>query len=240
VDEQGYWYGIEGERHGPVSFAELRRLVEEGRLRPVDSVWNEQDQVWTRVSEFPGLLDDAAPGIVGDPGHGRVHEPAPAWEDAAPEEQPVEYAGFWMRAGAFLIDQLVLGMIGFAWGMVAAASGLLDSWLALEQVDPQHMTLDRLLESIPWSYYAVSTAISWIYYAGQEASRFQATLGKRAMGLVVADAHGNRCGFGTTTLRFLVKSFVSPIFLVGFLIVLFTEHRQALHDLVAGTFVEKL
>jgi len=86
----------------------------------------------------------------------------------------------------------------------------------------------------------VSSAIAWVYFAGQEASPWQATLGKKAMGLIVVDREGARCGFGTTTLRFLVKNFVSPIFLLGFLMVLFTEHKQALHDMVAGTFVEKL
>ncbi|RCK10978.1 hypothetical protein DT075_21855 [Bacillus licheniformis] len=39
--------------------------------------------------------------------------------------------------------------------------------------------------------------------------------------------------------RFLAKSFLSPILMIGYIMAFFTERRQALHDMLAGTIVVK-
>ena len=84
--------------------------------------------------------------------------------------------------------------------------------------------------------------LAWIYYASLEASPWQATLGKKAMGIRVVDRDGMRCSFGRTSLRLFSKIFLSGLLTlgVGYLFAAFTEKKQALHDLLADTFCEKL
>jgi uncharacterized RDD family membrane protein YckC len=78
----------------------------------------------------------------------------------------------------------------------------------------------------------------WVgYKAIFECSAIQATPGKRAVGLMVTDAHGNRITFGVSLLRtFVAFVSVSTGFLI-YLVALFTPRRQSVHDLIASTLV---
>lgn len=67
-------------------------------------------------------------------------------------------------------------------------------------------------------------------------SKYQATIGKRVVGIVVLDVNGERISFMRAVLRFLA-TFPSAISLVGYLMVLFTRKKQTMHDMLAGTVV---
>ena len=123
-----------------------------------------------------------------------------------------EYAGFWVRLVAFIIDAVVLAVVGFVLGLVIA---------------------DRSTESL------ASTVVGWLYYAGMESSARQATLGKMALGLAVTDLQGNRITFFRATGRHFAKILSALILLIGFVMVAFTEKKQGLHDLLASTLVVK-
>ncbi len=72
-----------------------------------------------------------------------------------------------------------------------------------------------------------------------ESSPQQATLGKMALGLKVTDLRGEPISFGKATGRYFGK-FVSELILyVGFMMAGWTEKKQALHDIMAGTLVVK-
>lgn len=77
----------------------------------------------------------------------------------------------------------------------------------------------------------------WVYFSVFEFSGLQATLGKKCLGLKVTDLQGNRISLGRSTLRFFCKILSLLLLGLGFWIQPFTEKRQALHDLLAGTFV---
>jgi uncharacterized RDD family membrane protein YckC len=85
--------------------------------------------------------------------------------------------------------------------------------------------------------YALQIVIVWLYYALQECSPVQATLGKRAMGIKVTDDYGRRIGFGRATGRYFGKIISGIIFNIGFLLAGWTARKQALHDMLAGTLV---
>jgi hypothetical protein len=70
-----------------------------------------------------------------------------------------------------------------------------------------------------------------------ESSDWQATLGKRAMGIKVVDEYGNRIGFGRATGRYYSKIVSTIIFSVGYMMAGWTERKQGLHDKMAGAFV---
>ena len=132
-------------------------------------------------------------------------------------------AGFWRRCAAHLIDGALL--LVFAWvaaialGFVFVLTGLRDRTAVLALS------------------YVTILAIDWLYFALQESSAAQATLGKRAFDLKVVDERGERIGFGRASFRFVGKIFSGLILGIGFLMAGVTARRQALHDLLAGTFV---
>ena len=69
-------------------------------------------------------------------------------------------------------------------------------------------------------------------------SRWGRTPGKAALGLRVVTANGETPGLFRSLLReTLGKGLSSCILYLGFLLALFDERHQALHDKIAGTFV---
>lgn len=79
--------------------------------------------------------------------------------------------------------------------------------------------------------------IEWLYWTVFESSSWQATPGKRMLGLRVTDMDGNRIGFGRANARYWSKILSFLILLIGFLMVAFTRRKQGLHDLIASTLV---
>jgi len=77
----------------------------------------------------------------------------------------------------------------------------------------------------------------WLYFALMESSGWQATLGKRAMGIKVTDQFGQRIGFGRATGRYFGAFLSQFLFLIGYMMAAFTPRKQALHDIMAGTLV---
>jgi uncharacterized RDD family membrane protein YckC len=85
----------------------------------------------------------------------------------------------------------------------------------------------------------VGILITWLYFTISESSPWQATLGKKLLGLKVADEAGNRIGFGKANGRYWSKILSALILCIGFIMVAFTEKKQGLHDKIAGTLVFK-
>jgi uncharacterized RDD family membrane protein YckC len=118
------------------------------------------------------------------------------------------YGGFWKRTAAWLIDSIVVG----------AATGLLIT-----------VTLGIGIVGIFFAH--------WLYEAAMLSSSWQATLGKRALGMVVTDLQGQRLSFAHATGRHFAKWLSTLTLFIGFVMAAFTDKKQALHDMVAGTVV---
>ncbi len=78
---------------------------------------------------------------------------------------------------------------------------------------------------------------AWLYAAGLEASRSQATIGKRWMGLKVTDLQGERLSFLRASGRYAAKYISALPCFLGFMGALFSSRGLALHDRLAGTRV---
>ena len=134
------------------------------------------------------------------------------------------YAGFWRRVAALLVDQFIL----------------LAVTLPIRLVVPIAFITGRdVATMIGQAMGAVTIAglIWWFYFAGFESSRWQATPGKRLMGIRVTDAAGARASFARTTGRSFAKILSGLLCGIGYLMAAFTARKQALHDLIAGTLV---
>lgn len=79
--------------------------------------------------------------------------------------------------------------------------------------------------------------LMFLYAALMESSKYQATLGKQALGIKVVGNNGERISFLRALARFGLK-FLSYAFLfIGFIIIAFTRKSQGLHDIITDTFV---
>jgi uncharacterized RDD family membrane protein YckC len=129
------------------------------------------------------------------------------------------YAGFWRRVVAALIDGVLLSLITVPLSLAFDGDG-----------GAVNTTASATASTL-------STVISWLYSSLMESSSKQATLGKMALGIIVTDLEGRRISFGRATGRYFAKILSALILGIGYLMVAFTERKQGLHDMVAGTLV---
>lgn len=88
-------------------------------------------------------------------------------------------------------------------------------------------------------YLLLSTLIGWVYYAPMESSTEQATLGRMAVGIIVTDLSGNRISFRRASARYFASILPLPTLGIGYFMAAWTEKKQTLHDMIAGTLVIK-
>lgn len=180
-------------------------------------------------------------------------QPAPGSPPAESEELgPLEptpispvYAGFWRRAVALVIDVLLVGV-----PLTAILFAFFPEQLMLEAVEPPPLTVQFLL-------YQAFTIVVWlVYVAGFESSRYQATVGKHIMGILVTDRKFQRAGFGQCVKRgwiywlpgavslidalmhiMVLQLIAFVVVLVSCVMVAFTARKQALHDIIAHCYL---
>ncbi|TAK95401.1 RDD family protein [Patescibacteria group bacterium] len=137
------------------------------------------------------------------------------------------YVGFWMRAAAMIIDAIILAAVGFAIGLVIGVVNLTTNSGLLSGANP---ILEKLF------FQLIELAIFFVYHIFM-VIRFQATLGKMALGMRVYADDLSRPSVGKVVGREFGK-LVSMITLgIGYLMTAFTGKKQALHDMIAGTVV---
>ncbi len=84
----------------------------------------------------------------------------------------------------------------------------------------------------------VGGVVLWLLYSPLfECSALQGTPGKKVMGIRIVDSKGNTISFSTAILRSLVKLAEGVLLCIPYLLALFTERKQTLHDLVADSVV---
>jgi uncharacterized RDD family membrane protein YckC/ribosomal protein L40E len=144
------------------------------------------------------------------------------------------YAGFVRRSAALILDFLIL--IGGEVLLAALIGGLI---LLMAAVGNHDIDFD-IIRSFAVGFGVVfSFAINWIYFTWFESSKYQATLGKKIMGLIVADQDGKRIYFGQANFRYWGKILSTLILFGGFWMMAFFKNKRTLHDLLAGTMVLK-
>ena len=151
-------------------------------------------------------------------------------------QRPVQYAGFWLRFVAYLIDAVVIWIVALPiYLILGAAFGLSMSSIAR---DPNGVMLGSTLGPL-FLFEGCLLFGLWLYFAIMESSAWQGTVGKKVLGLRVTDLNGNRISFGRATGRFFAKVLSNFTLLIGYIMAGFTAKKQALHDVIAGCLVTK-
>jgi uncharacterized RDD family membrane protein YckC len=137
----------------------------------------------------------------------------------------MRYAGFWIRVVAYIIDGFILSTIMILIGTIWSLGSDGDTIDVITTVAQSSMVV------------FISFFLNWFYYAILESSEYQATLGKKLLGLQVTDEFGRRMSFGRATGRYFSKFISSLILGIGYIMAAFTDRKQALHDKLASTLV---
>jgi uncharacterized RDD family membrane protein YckC len=153
-------------------------------------------------------------------------EPAPvAWAPAAPPPpvaaapEAVRYAGFWIRAFAYVIDVIVL--LPVTWTIEK-----------IMRVEPSTTITPEFVAA------ACFQAIAWLVYSALlESSDWQGTVGKLALGVRVTDLQDRQISILRATLRHLSKYLSLVLLGIGVLMIAFHGEKRGLHDLIARTRV---
>lgn len=224
-----WYYAVDGKQFGPVDNVEIVARMRSGELSPQDLVWRDGMADWraiASVAEFTRRPPPATPKYRPSPEpDDSVNNPfAAPRTDIQPEdfshlESFYGYAGFWKRFVASFVDSLVFLVF------------LIPLFFLAFSADEEMFFVLVLVAAIP---------ASWLYFALMESSESQATLGKKAIGIIVTDLEGRRISFGRATGRYFAKTLINAINIVALInaiMVGVTARKQGLHDMMASTLV---
>ena len=122
----------------------------------------------------------------------------------------VDYAGFWIRAIASVVDAIILNIIGLLIGLA--------------------------IESQVWRLIIV-ILIGMTYDVGFWVANDGATPGKVAAGIRVQMADGQPMEVGPALLRCVGYAASTIVLFFGFIMIGLTPEKRGLHDYIAGTVV---
>lgn len=153
------------------------------------------------------------------------------------------YAGFWMRLVAIIIDGIIIGIIqSFVIIPILAAIGFgfIGTMQTMDMNDPNNVAgMLGAVMAVAGTYWILAMCIQVLYFSFMESSKWQATIGKMALGLMVTDMNGVKLDFGKAFVRNICKIISNFTLLIGYIMAGFTDKKQALHDIIAGTLVVK-
>ncbi|MEP6663237.1 MAG: RDD family protein [Verrucomicrobiota bacterium] len=193
--------GGDGCEYGPVNLDELKNWIRDGRVGPQTKVLRSDLRDWLSVARFQEL--QTALGISTQP----------------PVVVKFETVGFWPRVGAYLIDQVVLGVIALI--ILGPDRSHASLWEMMQNGGPR--LLPNFLISL--AYYVILNG------------HFGATVGKMVIGARIVSMDGIRIGYGKAFLRFFAWILSAIILGIGYLMVAFRADKRGLHDLLVETRV---
>ena len=226
-------------RQGPYSIDEIRDFVNEGKIKDETLVWHTGEANWKAWKDFPEASEP----------------PEPSEEELL--KQTIEtllqsrmnrkrYAGFFVRANAFIIDNVILSIFGALFLYVMSLAGMLDLNAVSEIVNqyienPTSTELVSKALEIPGmsAFFTIWSFVQAVYFIVFHAV-WGATPGKKLLHIHVEMANGEKLSWAFSIFRF-IASIVTQATLVfyglGYLIVLIDPQKRALHDFIARTRV---
>lgn len=184
----------------------------------------------TNVTTTTSAIPQMGQPSFGQPGFTAPYATSPPGYPVTVPVSAIGYGGFWIRVVAFIIDAIIVRVVVAPIGMVFGAMGLAGGMMH----GVPHIGFAMLGGGIT---FILAIFGNWLYEAFMESSSYQATVGKMILGLKVTDLNGNRISFERATGRHFAKWLSGLILCIGYIMVGFTDRKQGLHDLLAGTLV---
>jgi uncharacterized RDD family membrane protein YckC len=143
--------------------------------------------------------------------------------DTYPAREP-RPAGFWVRVVALALDFLLFFLVQFSLGYIAGrlwGREIEDSW-----------TFQLLVVAFTFLFTAAYTTVLHAF-GGQ-------TVGKMVVGVRVVAADGRPLSLGAALLRYFAYFVSVATLALGYLMAGLRRDKRALHDLLAGSRVERM
>jgi uncharacterized RDD family membrane protein YckC len=146
------------------------------------------------------------------------------------------YAGFWIRFVAFLIDGILVSIVGLIITLPLTFLGI-GSAVAINQNDPS-----AAMAALPAMIAAQGLAslirlALFIAYEAYFLPKRGATLGKMALGLKVIRTDGGPISVGLAVGRSFAYILSGIILYIGYIMAGFDPQKRALHDRICNTYV---
>ena len=227
-------------RQGPYSLEEIKSFVSEGKITDDTLVWHTGEPDWKPWKDLA--------------------ESKEVTEELSEEEvlkqtietilqnriQQKRFAGFFVRANAFIIDNLILSIFGVICLYLFSFAGVIDisavSEVAKQYIeDPTSSDIVSKALELPGmsTFFTVWSIVQAIYFIVFHAIS-GATPGKKLLHIHVEMANGEKLSWAFSIFRF-IASIVTQATLIfyglGYLIVLVDPQKRALHDFLARTRV---
>jgi len=141
---------------------------------------------------------------------------------------------------SLILSPLVLGWVALFLWFAPGIPSLAERTKGMEPEKAIPLVISAVgpLIALCFVWFLVSIVANWLYHAMLDSSERQGTVGKRIMGLAVTGLDGQRISFGRASVRWICSVLLtSQTMLIGYLMVLFTEKKQTLHDMLAETLV---
>jgi len=140
-----------------------------------------------------------------------------------PEEYSLEYAGFWLRTGAYLLDLLFLFLLVYFLTTIFSPfiKSLFETVLSI-------IIFSLIVLLIKTAYFVTF----WVW-RGQ-------TLGYMILGIKVIRTDSSTLDWWHAMVRFGAGILCVLTLFAGFIMIAFDSKKQGLHDKIADTYVVKL
>jgi uncharacterized RDD family membrane protein YckC len=243
-----YYYAVNGQQTGPIAEEELRKMVAAGSLPPETPVWREGMADWQPFSV----------AIGGVAGMGQTNVECAVCHQTFPADQTIrygtanvcagckpqfvqglregtvgagtamDYAGFFRRLVAKVLDSILVGIVNQATTYAIAGSFMMNPGTN-PNVSPATLSLVTAINFL----VGVTYQAWFLHWRGQ-------TLGKMALGIKVVTPEGGPLSWGKAITRPLAEILSGCLCLIGYLMVIWDGEKRALHDQLVGTRVVKV
>ena len=260
-----WYYEFNKEQRGPVDGRELLATFQSGLLSETTLVWNENLSGWEPLATHLDAIRGEA-GVIGASVEQLPEMAACAYSGKvmpradmvpygdkwiAPEHKDafvqslmegdsrhqisqiggVEYAGFWIRFLAKFIDGLILNVAS----LILMIPVFIFSGGSEGMTGPNSEDFITLLQF----GFQISSVVIGYFYTSWMIWKYQATLGKMALGLKVIMANGSNISFLRSTGRYFAELLSGMICYIGYIIAGFDDEKRSLHDHICATRVVK-
>lgn len=238
-------YSNDGQQIGPIEDGEFQALVRNGTIHQDTLVWKDGLSQWTKYGELSqqqeGGVALATAGRCAECGHEFPQEEmvnlAGSWVCGGCKAQHVqklkegvqigsgfEFAGFWIRVGAKIIDGILLRLIGMGLGFVVG--------LVMKSSDPRSASVAVMCSAL----LGIAVQVAYeVFFLG----KFGATLGKMAVKVKVVRSNGEPITYLRALGRYFAQILSGLLLGIGYLMVAWDPEKRALHDRICDTRVIK-
>lgn len=229
-------------RQGPFTTEEILEKSRSGEIKAETLVWHSGMEAWAAWGEqAESKRSEEADALIQKTLEALIRE-----KERAQAEQKRHYAGFWIRALAYIIDSVFIGILAMVLVFALSSLGLLDFEAANKLIEAGNIFTDperinQLMEVRGMDLVITASTILQFLYFVLFTWRYAATPGKRLLKIKVIGARGERLGLSGSVIRYLcsVLSSFSFIYFYGlaYVIAAVDPEKRTFHDWLARTRV---